>query len=135
MTLVGGQWSYQPNGGMYTLDETLRMLVSCVSGGGNLLLNIGPMPTGEIEARQVERLKQVGDWIKPRAAAIYGTRGGPFRNGAVGRIDASRKHGLCFRPELAGRHAPPAGAAAESQGCQDDRRRRCGGIPADGKGD
>ena len=24
MTLVGGQWSYQPNGGMYTLDETLR---------------------------------------------------------------------------------------------------------------
>ena len=84
MTLVGGQWSYQPGGGMYTLDETLSMLVSCVSGGGNLLLNIGPMPTGEIEARQVERLKQVGDWIKPRAEAIYGTRGGPFRNGSWG---------------------------------------------------
>ncbi|MCX6926023.1 MAG: alpha-L-fucosidase, partial [Verrucomicrobia bacterium] len=81
MTLVGGQWSYQPNGGMYTLEETLSILISCVTGGGNLLLNIGPMPTGEIEARQVERLKQAGDWIKPRAEAIYGTRGGPFPNG------------------------------------------------------
>jgi len=30
-----------------------------VTGGGNLLLNIGPMPTGEIEGRQVELLNQV----------------------------------------------------------------------------
>jgi len=84
MTLVGGQWSYQPNGGMYSLDQTLNILVSCVTGGGNLLLNIGPMPTGEIEARQVDLLKQLGDWIKPRAEAIYGTRGGPFANGTWG---------------------------------------------------
>ena len=84
MTLVGGQWSYQPNGRMYTLDETLSMFISCVTGGGNLLLNIGPMPTGEIEARQVDLLKQLGDWIKPRAEAIYGTRGGPFPNGDWG---------------------------------------------------
>jgi alpha-L-fucosidase len=84
MTLVGGQWSWKPNGKMYSLDETLKILVSCVTGGGNLLLNIGPMPTGEIEARQVELLKQVGDWVKPRGEAIYGTRGGPFSNGNWG---------------------------------------------------
>jgi len=42
------------------------------------------MPTGEIEGRQVEPLKQVGDWIKPRAEAIYGTRGGPLENGKWG---------------------------------------------------
>ncbi len=60
------------------------MLVSCLTGGGNLLLNIGPMPTGEIEARQVALLKQVGAWVKPRAKAIYGTRGGPFANGKWG---------------------------------------------------
>jgi len=84
MTLVGSQWSWKPEGKMYTFEETLNMLVSCVTGGGNLLLNVGPMPTGEIEGRQVELLKQVGDWIKPRSEAIYGTRGGPFVNGEWG---------------------------------------------------
>lgn len=69
---------------MYSFDQTLEILVSCVTGGGNLLLNLGPMPTGEIEGRQVDLLKQVGDWIKPRGEAIYGTRGGPFRNGKWG---------------------------------------------------
>jgi len=84
MTLVGGQWSWKPRGRMYSFDQTLEILVSCVTGGGNLLLNLGPMPTGEIEGRQVDLLKQVGDWIKPRGEAIYGTRGGPFRNGKWG---------------------------------------------------
>jgi len=84
MTLVGDQWSWKPDGKMYALDEVVGLLVSCVTGGGNLLLNIGPMPTGEIEGRQVALLKQAGDWIKPRAKAIYGTRGGPFANGEWG---------------------------------------------------
>jgi alpha-L-fucosidase len=84
MTLVGGQWSWKPNGEMCSLKQTLNMLVNCVTGGGNLLLNLGPMPAGEIEPRQVLLLKQVGDWIKPRADAIYGTRGGPLANGAWG---------------------------------------------------
>jgi alpha-L-fucosidase len=84
MTLVGGQWSWKPDGKMYSLEEVIGMLVSCVTGGGNLLLNVGPMPKGEIEGRQVALLKQVGNWIKPRAKAIYGTRGGPFANGEWG---------------------------------------------------
>lgn len=84
MTLVGGQWSWKPNGRMYTLEGTMKMLVNCITGGGNLLLNIGPMPTGEIEPRQVALIKQVGDWVKPNAEAIYGTRGGPFANGNWG---------------------------------------------------
>ncbi len=84
MTLVGGQWSWKPNGRMFSLDQTLTILVNCVTGGGNLLLNIGPMPTGEIEPRQVALLKEAGDWIKPRAEAVYGTRGGPYSNGKWG---------------------------------------------------
>ncbi|MEI6810024.1 MAG: alpha-L-fucosidase [bacterium] len=84
MTLVGGQWSWKPNGRMYTFERTLDTLVGCVAGGGNLLLNVGPMPTGEIEERQVNLLKQVGDWITPRSEAVYGTRGGPFKVGKWG---------------------------------------------------
>jgi alpha-L-fucosidase len=36
------------------------------------------MPTGEIETRQVERLKEMGAWMKKYGATIYGTRGGPY---------------------------------------------------------
>jgi alpha-L-fucosidase len=84
MTLVGGQWSWKPDGKMYTFEETLKMLLDCVTGGGNLLLNIGPMPTGEIEPRQVDLLLQIGKWLKPHGEAVFGTRGGPFANGRWG---------------------------------------------------
>jgi alpha-L-fucosidase len=57
-------------------------LVRCAGGDGNLLLNVGPMPTGEIEPRQVEVLKGVGAWLAKNGESIYGTRGGPFRPGS-----------------------------------------------------
>jgi len=81
---VGGQWSYRPNGEMQGFSQVVRDLVSCVTGDGNLLLDVGPMPTGEIEPRQTDRLKEVGDWLKKYGEAVYGTRGGPYRNGTWG---------------------------------------------------
>jgi alpha-L-fucosidase len=36
------------------------------------------MPNGEIEPRQVARLKEMGQWLKKYGQAIYGTRGGPY---------------------------------------------------------
>ncbi len=89
MCLVGGQWSYQPNGGMQDFSQVVRDLVSCVTGDGNLLLDVGPMPTGEIEPREAGRLKEVGDWLKKYGVAIYGTHGGPYRNGTWG--------GTCYK--------------------------------------
>ena len=61
----------------------------CVTGDGNLLLNVGPMPKGEIEPRQVEVLRQIGAWLRRYGESVYGTRGGPFRNGDWG--GATRK--------------------------------------------
>ena len=55
-----------------------------VTGGGNLLLNIGPIPTGEIEGRQVELPNQVGGWLQTYGEEIYGTCGGTYRNGDWG---------------------------------------------------
>ncbi len=80
----GGGWSYRPDGRTRTFAECLRMLVSCASGDGNLLLNVGPLPTGEIDARQVAVLRQMGTWLARNGESIYGTRGGPFRNGEWG---------------------------------------------------
>ena len=84
MTLVGNQWGYRPGGEMYSLAQVIRTLVSCATGDGNLLLNTGPMPDGRIEPRQAERFKEAGDWLAKHGKSIYGTRGGPWENGAWG---------------------------------------------------
>ena len=81
---IARQWAWKPNDKMKSLDECLRILVTTVTGGGNLLLNVGPMPDGRIEPRQVERLKQIGSWLEKNGIAIYNTRGGPWANGSWG---------------------------------------------------
>lgn len=37
------------------------------------------MPNGEIEPRQVERLKEMGAWLEKNGETIYETRGGPWK--------------------------------------------------------
>jgi alpha-L-fucosidase len=53
-------------------------LVDVVSKGGNYLLNIGPAPDGSIPPESVDRLREVGRWLKRHGPAIYGTRSSPF---------------------------------------------------------
>jgi alpha-L-fucosidase len=78
MTL-GRQWSWKPDDKIKSAAEVISILVRTVGGDGNLLLNVGPMPDGRIEPRQVEVLAQVGAWMKRNGESIYGTRGGPFK--------------------------------------------------------
>jgi alpha-L-fucosidase len=78
------QWAWKPYDQMKSLKQCVDTLVRCAGGDGNLLLNVGPMPTGEIEPRQVSRLKEVGQWMKDYGQTIYNTRGGPFKPGAWG---------------------------------------------------
>ncbi len=78
MTL-GTQWSWKPNDTIKSTREVIHILARVVGGDGNLLLNVGPMPDGRIEPRQVEVLRQVGAWLQANGESIYGTRGGPFK--------------------------------------------------------
>lgn len=71
------QWAWKPDDQMKSLKEMLLTLLKTVGGGGNLLLNVGPMPNGSIEPRQVERLKKMGDWLKKNGESVYG--GGPYK--------------------------------------------------------
>ena len=75
---IGQQWAWKPNDRIKSRKECLQMLVKVVCGDGNFLLNVGPMPDGRIEPRQVERLKEMGQWLAKYGESIYGTRGGPF---------------------------------------------------------
>jgi alpha-L-fucosidase len=42
------------------------------------LLNVGPQPNGKLQAEQVERLREMGAWLKLNGESVYGTRGGPI---------------------------------------------------------
>ena len=80
-----GQWAWGGHGdGVKSLDACLGMLIRCAGGDGNLLLNVGPMPTGEIAPEQAHLLKEIGAWLAKYGTSIYRTRGGPFKPGAYG---------------------------------------------------
>jgi alpha-L-fucosidase len=76
---IGTQWSWKPNDQMKSPKECIQMLVKTAGGGGNLLLNISPMPDGRIEQRQIDRLQIIGRWLERYGESIYGTAGGPFK--------------------------------------------------------
>ena len=78
------QWAWKPDDRLKSLRECVETLVQTVGGDGNLLLNVGPMPDGRIEPRQVERLRQLGAWLGRCGEGVYGTRGGPFMPGEWG---------------------------------------------------
>lgn len=86
------QWAWKPDDILKSFEECIHTLARVVGGDGNLLLNVGPMPDGRIEQRQVDRLREIGDWLGSYGESIYGTRGGPFRPdtwGASTRKDSS----------------------------------------------
>jgi len=78
------QWAWKPDDQMKSLEECLQTLIKVAGGDGNLLFNVGPMPDGRIEPRQVERLEEMGTWLAEYGESIYDTRGGPFRRGPWG---------------------------------------------------
>jgi alpha-L-fucosidase len=57
-----------------TSEELIKLLVSTVSAGGNLLLDIGPAADGTIPVIMQQRLLEIGKWLKVNGEAIYDTR-------------------------------------------------------------
>jgi alpha-L-fucosidase len=64
--------------GVKPLADCLLMIVRAAGGDGNVLLNVGPEPSGIIPPCQVDRLKEIGDWMRKYGESIYATRGGPY---------------------------------------------------------
>lgn len=74
---MNDSWGYRTDDTDYKSPMTLlRMLVDCISLGGNLLLDIGPRADGTIPDEQVAILKEFGRWTSKHAEAIYDTRAG-----------------------------------------------------------
>ncbi|MDR0995538.1 MAG: alpha-L-fucosidase [Tannerella sp.] len=74
---MNNSWGYNITDLNYKSAKTLiQYLVRAAGMNANLLLNIGPQPDGEIPAMALERLHEIGQWMKTYGPTIYGTRGG-----------------------------------------------------------
>lgn len=72
---MGTAWQYQPQNEQYkTGGQVINLLVETRAKGGNLLLNVGPKPDGELPIEQEERLREVALWMQVNQEAIYGVR-------------------------------------------------------------
>ena len=83
-TTLAGAWGYQPNKSPKSLKDCIQLLAKVAGRDGNLLLNVGPRPDGQIDPPQVQRLKEIGEWLGKYGESIYATRGGPFLPGDYG---------------------------------------------------
>ncbi len=72
---MGTAWQYQPQNESYKSGgQVIDILVETRAKGGNLLLNIGPKPDGELPIEQEERLREVALWMQVNQECIYGVR-------------------------------------------------------------
>ena len=75
MTFNGLSWGYidstQVGPFSYNAQRILKMLSTCSSGEGNLLLNIGPAPDGSVPPEAVEPLTTTGKWLEKYGEAAW----------------------------------------------------------------
>ena len=58
--------------------DVIFKLVDIVSKGGNYLLNVGPLATGEMPQPAQDVLRAAGSWLKVNGEAVYGAQPTPF---------------------------------------------------------
>ncbi len=86
---INDHWGYNKDDQNFKSAETLvHNLIDCASKGGNYLLNVGPTSLGVIPGPELDRLKEIGDWMKVNSVGIYDTSASPFRKIAWGRCTA-----------------------------------------------
>ncbi|HVV05537.1 MAG TPA: alpha-L-fucosidase [Puia sp.] len=76
---MNNTWGYRASDSNWKSTQTLvRNLIDVTSKGGNYLLNVGPRPDGAFPEASIERLKEIGQWMRINGEAIYGTQASPF---------------------------------------------------------
>ena len=68
-----GSWGYARDESSWkSAYQCIEQLIDAVSKGGNVIMNVGPMATGEFDYRALERLADYGKWLRVNGESIYG---------------------------------------------------------------
>lgn len=68
----GTEWSYKAgNDHFKSGQEAINKLIEIRCKGGNLLLNVGPSPEGEIRPEESNILREIGMWMMANRESIY----------------------------------------------------------------
>ncbi|MCR4853823.1 MAG: alpha-L-fucosidase [Prevotella sp.] len=70
---LSDDWGYVKKPRWKSARKVINTLVEIVAKGGNLVLGIGPTPDGLIQPEAVDRLHQIGEWLRKNGKAIYST--------------------------------------------------------------
>ena len=88
---LGTQWQFKATNEHYKSGrELIEMLINIRAKGGNLLLNLGPEPSGIIPFEQERILRELGLWMFVNSEAIRGIRPWPVTR--EGNIWITRKN-------------------------------------------
>ncbi|QNK64704.1 alpha-L-fucosidase [Pedobacter sp. PAMC26386] len=86
---MNGTWGYRTKDTNWKSTAVLiQNLVDIASKGGNYLLNVGPKPDGTFPQESIQRLDEIGKWMKINSEAIYATKANPLADIEWGRITA-----------------------------------------------
>jgi alpha-L-fucosidase len=66
---LAGPWGYVPTAKPRPLSELVVLLTNTASRDGNLLLNIGPDPKGNVPDDQIARLMEMGAWLETNGSS------------------------------------------------------------------
>jgi alpha-L-fucosidase len=72
---MGTDWQYKPtNDPQKSGTEIINMLIETRAKGGNLLMNVGPKPDGEIQIEQEALLREIALWNLVNQEGIHNVR-------------------------------------------------------------
>lgn len=73
---LNGSWGFNiTDRNFKSVKEVVHYLVNAAGRNANFLLNIGPMPDGNIQQEFMDTLTAAGKWLQQYGESIYGTRG------------------------------------------------------------
>ena len=77
---INGSWGFNLQDENHKSNtELLHYLIKAAGYGSNLLLNVGPMPNGQIQTEHRASLAVMGEWLRQFGSTIYGTQKGPLK--------------------------------------------------------